>query len=813
VRILIGRCALALLILEIAIPFANAQEKTKPVSDKELIALVAGTSLSETVVHEIESRGLAFRPSDQYRALLTEAGGDTRVLAALRNAKTIGGAANDGNDTSGQLLQHLSTAGMLIRKKQYEEAAKELTAALQSEGGPEAGYVMGELLHGQQRWPEAAAVYAEVLRQSPDFTEAHTMLSNILHHLGDAEGALREAKLALAEFPDNAEAHRNAGNALVDLQKYTVAEQELREALRVKPDYAGVRYDLGILFDNTRKWDQSVAEYKKSIALDPSDERVHYNLGIVYSKEGDSDSAIREFREAKRLNPKMSWARQNLANELVRRNMNAEAVAEYRELEAIEPDSVFCHNCLGTALFRTWDFQGAEKEFRRAIELDPSNPSPHLGLGGIFEQQKDYDAALEEFRRAQHLDDSSADAHRDLARVLLAKKDLSGAIVELKYAENLAPSSWTTHDLLGQGLEASGNLLTAIAEFKQAVAIDPKQVQARLDLAAAFEKNMDWAAALNQFHQAALADSSAGVQNQYKMAQDRLNSHIASIAPSGKPPEAATQKPSPRATNSDAGISGQVDMDIQEGFNAMLAGRSAESEAKYKDAVELAGKLQPHDDRLVTSLIRLADLYGRENNFAEKESALQRAFRESVDLHGAESPLTTESLWALGADALSKSDYKSALDFYSRAVDVNKKTFGENNSKVADSLTFLAGVYVGQGSYDKAEPYLLRAVQIDESLFGRDGFGLDAIPLWNLCDLYDKWNKPEKAEPCFHEILALREKRYGMNSPFLLPTLRSEAKVLHQLGREGKATQVEQQMQSIRAATAQSEPVATAPHP
>ena len=115
-RFIFGRCAFALLMLQFSIPFAYAQDKREPLSDRELIALVAGNSLSEGVVHEIESRGLDFLPDDQYRSLLTKAGGDMRVLAALRNPKTTGGVAGQGNEASGELLQHLSSAGKASEK-------------------------------------------------------------------------------------------------------------------------------------------------------------------------------------------------------------------------------------------------------------------------------------------------------------------------------------------------------------------------------------------------------------------------------------------------------------------------------------------------------------------------------------------------------------------------------------------------------------------------------------------------------------------------------------------------------------------------
>jgi tetratricopeptide (TPR) repeat protein len=337
-RQLFSRYALALFILFVSTSFMQAQTKKEPLSKSELIALVAGNSLNEDVVLEIEMRGLAFHPSDPYRSLVYEAGGDARVLAALGNAKIIEGGMGPDSDAVAQLLRHLSTAGKLIRTKQYDEATKELTAALQSGGGPEAGFVMGKLLHNQEQWPQAALIYGEVLHQDPEFTEAHIKLSYILYRLGDPEGALREAKSALEQSSGSAEAHQIAGVAFAALQKSTAAEQEYREALRLKPDYALAHYDLGALLYSRGAWDQSIAEYKKSIALDPTDEREHYNLAMVYSEKGDSDSAIREYREAKRINPKMLWARQNLGNELMTRNMNAEAIAELRELEAMAPD-------------------------------------------------------------------------------------------------------------------------------------------------------------------------------------------------------------------------------------------------------------------------------------------------------------------------------------------------------------------------------------------------------------------------------------------------------------------------------------------
>ena len=124
-----------------------------------------------------------------------------------------------------------------MNQKKYDAAAVELNQAL--DNGPETsavGFAMGEVLRATQRYSEAVAVFAEVLKQDPDFPEAHTKLSFNLYRTAEPEEALREAKLAIAENRSNPEAHKNLGLALQDLRKFDAAAAELQEALRLKPD-------------------------------------------------------------------------------------------------------------------------------------------------------------------------------------------------------------------------------------------------------------------------------------------------------------------------------------------------------------------------------------------------------------------------------------------------------------------------------------------------------------------------------------------------------------------------------------------------
>jgi tetratricopeptide (TPR) repeat protein len=341
----VSRTVAVILVLAGSVVSALDAAPAKPLSDGDLLALVAGGALPENIVNEIKSRGLAFHPGDQYRAQLETAGAESTILTALNMAKIS--VSVESSDDHVEFLQHLAQAGRLMRNRRYTEAVRELNAALAA--NPESvsvGFVMGDLLREQERWMPAASVYGEVLNRNPDFPEVHTKLAFISYSLGDSDRAITEATAALKRTPDNAEAHKNMGLAWGEGRHFEAAMSEYREALRIKPDYAAVHYDLGILYDDGKDVEAAISEYKKSIALEPGNARYHNNLAGAFRNKGDRDGAIREYREAKRLDPDDLNVRNNLAGTLIDRDVDA-AILEFRELVAIAPRFELCRLALG----------------------------------------------------------------------------------------------------------------------------------------------------------------------------------------------------------------------------------------------------------------------------------------------------------------------------------------------------------------------------------------------------------------------------------------------------------------------------------
>jgi len=136
---------------------ANAQTAPRPLRASEVMAILAGGGLPANVAHDIAKRGLNFHPDVEFLALMTKAGADAAVIAALKAAKVTGeGAAKPDLE----LLGKLRDAAVLIKSKKYDDAATMLSEALDaSSARMETGFVMAEFAATEGPvWPVSGCV-------------------------------------------------------------------------------------------------------------------------------------------------------------------------------------------------------------------------------------------------------------------------------------------------------------------------------------------------------------------------------------------------------------------------------------------------------------------------------------------------------------------------------------------------------------------------------------------------------------------------------------------------------------------------------
>ncbi len=115
------------------------------------------------------------------------------------------------------------------------------------------------------------------------------------------------------------------------------------------------------------------------------------------------------------------------------------------------------------------------------------------------------------------------------------------------------------------------------------------------------------------------------------------------------------------------------------------------------------------------------------------------------------------SLNNLGILYKTMGDYKAAEPFYKQALEIYKKTLGEEHPDYAISLNSMGALYSKMDEYLLAENYYKQAIEILTNESSEEK-GLLAMVINNLGDLYLKMGAYESAEKCFEHALEYKLK-------------------------------------------------------
>jgi tetratricopeptide (TPR) repeat protein len=103
---------------------------------------------------------------------------------------------------------------------------------------PESHDLLGYVLNGLNRFPEAAAQFELALQINPNLAEVHCNLGNTLCNEGQLPQAIEHYQRALRINPAFTEAHYNLGFALEKTGRVTEAISQYQQALTLRPDFA-----------------------------------------------------------------------------------------------------------------------------------------------------------------------------------------------------------------------------------------------------------------------------------------------------------------------------------------------------------------------------------------------------------------------------------------------------------------------------------------------------------------------------------------------------------------------------------------------
>src|SRR5579859_7076963 len=164
-----------------SLPLFSADQYPKhPLNERVVVALVAGSSLPESIAVDVRDHGLTFHPAQAYLSRLQQIGAGPAVIAALQNAKI--NAVGSSNPDDSKVLEHLFLAGEKMKANKLMDAAMQLTSASNSlQDYPELAFVMGDVMRQEGAFAQAAQLYSQLIEIDPEFPEVHTKNALVLY--------------------------------------------------------------------------------------------------------------------------------------------------------------------------------------------------------------------------------------------------------------------------------------------------------------------------------------------------------------------------------------------------------------------------------------------------------------------------------------------------------------------------------------------------------------------------------------------------------------------------------------------------------
>lgn len=169
---------------------------------------------------------------------------------------------------------------------------------------------------------------------------------------------------------------------------------------------------------------------------------------------------------------------------------------------------------------------------------------------------------------------------------------------------------------------------------------------------------------------------------------------------------------------------------------------------------------------------------------------------EKFDKGGEDSDALGTAFLRLAERHFEQGNYKDAQVIYERVLVHKLNEMGPESPELVEDYNNLALVLSVQGLFDKAEPFMRRAVSLYEASPKIEPLPL-ADYLHSLGTVYFKLNKLQEAEEVYRRVLELRRENLSDTHQDIGRTLVDYAKVVKQLGQTEKAEAIYKKAQEI----------------
>ena len=234
-------------------------------------------------------------------------------------------------------------------------------------------------------------------------------------------------------------------------------------------------------------------------------------------------------------------------------------------------------------------------------------------------------------------------------------------------------------------------------------------------------------------------------------------------------------------------LTGKLSEGINDSYDTKLKlARAYQKLGKYTEALDLTNHIMQSDDlndrRKSLILDVQASLYLELGKYKEAEPLYRKAIEIDKRTVGEEHPFYASLLNNLANLLNRMGQYEEAEPLYRQAIEIDKQTVGEEHPSYATRLNNLALLLKSISRYEEAEPLYRKAIEIDKKTIGEEHPDY-ATRLNNLANLLECMGRYEEAEPLFRQAIEIAKNTVGEEHPDYATRLNNLAQLLKSMGR------------------------------
>lgn len=288
------------------------------------------------------------------------------------------------------------------------------------------------------------------------------------------EGRLEEAAAGFAEVvkqsPTLAPAYFDLGLVREEQGKFEESIASFQKALSLRPGLRGANLFLGIAEFRLNHLDEAAAAVRKETEASPKDANAWMWLGVVRLAQEHAEEAADALDRADKLkpgDPDILYHR-GRAHLLVSKD-------SYAEMFKIDPHSWLVHRVMAQADAEAERHLDAIAEYEAAINLAPTQPGLHEELGTEYRNANKIPEAEAAFQKELEIDPHNVLARYKLGAIEVEKGDGAKGKELIEAAQKEKPGLVHIDYNLGRAEMLLGNDAAAAADFERCVKVDTDQ--------------------------------------------------------------------------------------------------------------------------------------------------------------------------------------------------------------------------------------------------------------------------------------------------------------------------------------------------